>query len=205
LAERTIAEQAQQGISFFTAERGAGLMNWAIAQQVPVMVVAPINWQTYGVARAARNEPLLSELKPTIAAKDREGRASASLDVVEDIFATVRDAVARTLHFSIDEIDPNKEFGAMGLTSLLALELRNRLERALRRPLSATLAWNHPTVAGLAAYLSGADKPQPQPVRDEIRPEKNTEALAAEMTKMAELSDADALLALRRRRKDVRS
>jgi hypothetical protein len=32
--------------------------------------------------------------------------------------------------------------------------LRNALETALQRPLSATLAWNHPTLAALTAHLS---------------------------------------------------
>ena len=44
----------------------------------------------------------------------------------------------------------------MGLTSLMAIELRNRLEAALGRPLSATLAWNHPTIEALIDFL-GAD------------------------------------------------
>lgn len=93
----------------------------------------------------------------------------------------------------------------MGLTSLLALELRNRLERALGRPLPATLTWNYPTVAALAAHLSGADKPPLRPIKDELPTAKNAAALAAKVAAVAALSDADALLALRRRRKDVLS
>ena len=42
----------------------------------------------------------------------------------------------------------------MGLTSLLAMEFRNRLERALGRALPATLAWNYPTVRALADHLA---------------------------------------------------
>ena len=37
----------------------------------------------------------------------------------------------------------------MGLNSLMAIELRNRLETALGRPLSATLAWNYPTIEAI--------------------------------------------------------
>lgn len=88
----------------------------------------------------------------------------------------------------------------MGLTSLLALELRNRLERALGRSLSATLAWNYPTVVSLAAHLSEAGKPQTRPSQAQPPPTKTTEALAARVAVVAELSDADALLALRRRK-----
>jgi hypothetical protein len=37
----------------------------------------------------------------------------------------------------------------------MALELRNRLERALALKLSATLVWNYPTVSAMAAHLEG--------------------------------------------------
>jgi myxalamid-type polyketide synthase MxaE and MxaD len=43
----------------------------------------------------------------------------------------------------------------MGLTSLLAMELRNRLEVALGRSLPATLAFNYPTLAALVEHLAG--------------------------------------------------
>jgi myxalamid-type polyketide synthase MxaE and MxaD len=200
-----ITGQAQRGVSSFTTECGAGLLSWAATQPNPVIAVAPIDWQTYGKARAGRNEPLLKELKRAVAAPAPDGQLPASPDAVEDMFAVVRESAARTMHFSIDEIDPTKEFGAMGLTSLLALELRNRLERALGRPLSATLAWNYPTVATLAAHLSGANNPQLRPIKDAPLPAKNAEELTAKVAAMAALSDADALLVLRRRRKDVQS
>lgn len=43
----------------------------------------------------------------------------------------------------------------MGFDSLMALELRNRIEAALGLKLSATLLWNYPTVAALTPYLLG--------------------------------------------------
>ena len=63
--------------------------------------------------------------------------------------------MAATLKMQAGEIAPDREFGAMGLTSLLSLELRNRLERALGRALPATLAWNYPTIAALSTHLAG--------------------------------------------------
>ena len=50
-----------------------------------------------------------------------------------------------------ERIEPRRPLGAMGLNSLMAMELRNRLESDLGRPLSATLAWNYPTVDALVA------------------------------------------------------
>jgi hypothetical protein len=45
----------------------------------------------------------------------------------------------------------------------------------------------------------------PWPIKDRLPPAKNANALATKVAAMAELSDADALLALRRRRKDMLS
>jgi acyl transferase domain-containing protein/NADP-dependent 3-hydroxy acid dehydrogenase YdfG len=50
-------------------------------------------------------------------------------------------------------LDTQRPLGEYGLNSILGLELRHRLERDLALRLSATLIWNHPTLAALAAHL----------------------------------------------------
>ncbi len=111
----------------------------------------------------------------------------------------IADAVARTLHMTAAEVDPAKEFGMMGLTSLLAMELRNRLERALGVPLAATLAWNYPTVTALAAHLAGASKAKASAVPKIA--ETTSQTVREKIAEATELSDDDVLLALRNRRK----
>jgi len=66
---------------------------------------------------------------------------------------------------------------ALGLDSLMALELRNRLELNLGVILSATLIWGYPTIAALAPFLldkmglsarvavqAESSSPEPEPV-----------------------------------------
>ena len=48
----------------------------------------------------------------------------------------------------------NQAFSGMGLDSLTALELRNRLQTDLGRPVAATAAFEWPTVVSLATHLS---------------------------------------------------
>ncbi len=50
-------------------------------------------------------------------------------------------------------IDPRTPLGDLGLDSLLAVELRNTLGRALGASLPATLLFDYPSIETLAAYL----------------------------------------------------
>jgi myxalamid-type polyketide synthase MxaE and MxaD len=108
------------------------------------------------------------------------------------------DALIRTLQLPPDGVDKAREFGAMGLTSLLAMEFRNRLERALGRALPATLAWNYPTVRALAEHLAGGtETPAGSSKVTAIPPVQLRSKLGA----VADMSDADALAALRGRQR----
>jgi myxalamid-type polyketide synthase MxaE and MxaD len=47
--------------------------------------------------------------------------------------------IAKVLKIAPTRIDPRKDLGTLGLSSLLGMELRARLEAALGRSLSSTL------------------------------------------------------------------
>lgn len=80
----------------------------------------------------------------------------------------------------------------MGLNSLMAMELRNRLEIVLDRPLSATLAWNYPTIEILVDHLAG-DAPPPPPPPRAVEPSPTDGDLVQSLVELAALSDAEAL------------
>lgn len=198
--DTVIAELAQRGLHAFDREQGAALFSWAAGRTDPWISVAPIDWAAYAKARLSRNEPLLSEL---------QGAASGAV-LAEDLDAmeaperrklltgAIVDALVRTLQLPPDGVDDAREFGAMGLTSLLAMEFRNRLERALGRALPATLAWNYPAVRALADHLAGdTEAPAGSAKVTTIPPVQLRTKLGA----VAEMSDADALVALRERQR----
>jgi myxalamid-type polyketide synthase MxaE and MxaD len=66
----------------------------------------------------------------------------------------LQEQVAKVLRLAPGRIDPQKPFRTMGLDSLMALELRNRLEARTGIAIPATLVWNYPTVAQLAEQLA---------------------------------------------------
>ena len=67
--------------------------------------------------------------------------------------AKVRDLAGRVLRLDPARIDRDSPFKALGLDSLMSLELRNRLEAAFGLRLSPTLLWAYGTPRALATAL----------------------------------------------------
>jgi acyl carrier protein len=82
---------------------------------------------------------------------------------------------------SAEAIDPEREFVALGIDSLMAVELRNRLAAAIDRPLPSTIVFGHPTPAAAAQALLGELEGQPSGA---------VELSATERARLAELSVA---------------
>jgi myxalamid-type polyketide synthase MxaE and MxaD len=104
------------------------------------------------------------------------------------------------LKITPSRLDPRKALGDLGLNSLMAMELRNRLETALGHPLSATLAWNHPTVDALVTHLAGGESVA-APQAAASTPADSPADMAARLDELNTLSDEEAVHALRPRRK----
>jgi acyl carrier protein len=119
--------------------------------------------------------------------------------------------LADVLKLDVSAIHHDKPFGEMGLDSLMALEMKGRCERSLGLKLSASMAWNHPTIHILATYLSeklgvpldepeqyGAEKTSvDRLLPDELREISDIGVLSS----VDKLSDEEALQALLRKAK----
>ncbi len=201
--QRNVAEMNRQGIAAFAPARGLALFHALIAGQEATPVVLPIDWARFAQARAGRRSPLFAELQPD-AALPASGEALAEAAPAQRrqaLEAVVKEAVGKVLKVAPARLDPRKALGAMGLNSLMAMELRNRLEAALGRSLSATLAWNYPTVEALSAHLAGDEPAAPTAAPAE----PSAAVVQAPVLQVAGLSDDEAALALRgNRRRGVR-
>jgi len=206
-------ELQRQGVGAFAPAQALAVLARALAWPRAHVLAMPMDWA--GVLRqlAGRRVPLLIELldaaRERLAADAVPASAESALGPLSDpaerrraLELAVREVVGRVLKMPLARIDPRKPLGNMGLTSLMALELRNRLEPIHGKPLSATLAWNYPTVEALTAFLAGEDTggaapaapPPPSAAASEPAP------LAAVLGDVHQLSDDDAALLLRKRR-----
>ncbi|MER7016309.1 SDR family NAD(P)-dependent oxidoreductase, partial [Saccharopolyspora sp. NPDC000359] len=132
--------------------------------------IADIAWDRFApTLSAARPRPLISDLAEARAALDGPG---ADGDVQDDggwrqrlsgltaiernrtLLDLVRAEVAAALgHSSPAEVAPRAAFRDLGLDSLTAVQLRNRLKAATGLPLPTTLVFDNPSPVALAEHL----------------------------------------------------
>ncbi|SOD67859.1 Acyl transferase domain-containing protein, partial [Streptomyces zhaozhouensis] len=131
------------------------------------VVIADVDWPRFaGTFMAQRPSPLLGELPEVRAAFATEaaepatsalGERLAELDEAEQerqLTELVRAEAATVLgHASGETFSATRAFRELGFDSLTAMELRSRLGETTGVALPATLVFDYPTAAALAAYL----------------------------------------------------
>jgi acyl transferase domain-containing protein len=112
----------------------------------------------------------------------------------EMVFDFVLDTVASVLRFDPGRIDPSDGFFQLGMDSRLATQVRVRVEAAFMRKLSATIMFEHATIAALTDHLVGLSRPDvPGPRAVEATPARSGPDPGAEQAQQleAELSEEE--------------
>ncbi|KQU78166.1 MULTISPECIES: beta-ketoacyl reductase [unclassified Rhizobacter] len=193
---RQLDELQRQGIGSAPA-LALALLGEALREDAAHLLMVPFDWRAMRRSVSARELPLLRGCLAEAA--DQAPAAAPAADSADPaerrraLDRAVRDIVGRVLKLTRSKIDARKPLGTMGLTSLMALELRNRLEPLHGKPLSATLTWNYPTVEVLVAFLAGEQEPM-------AAAPAALAAAAPVLAAVAELSGGDAARLLRKRR-----
>ncbi|GAA2962013.1 type I polyketide synthase [Actinokineospora diospyrosa] len=145
LGEVALARASRLGAPLSDVD-GLALFDAAIRAGRPHLVAAALEAGRVGADAPA----LLRSLAPVAPKKAVAARSQTSLELV-------RAEVAAVLgHATVDTVDPAKSFAELGFDSLTAVELRNRITTATGQRLPATLIFDHPTPAALAAHVDSA-------------------------------------------------
>ncbi|SHN35289.1 type I polyketide synthase [Rhizobacter sp. OV335] len=175
-ADRQVDQRvAARGIDVITPTHGLELLEKLMRAEAPHAGVFPVRWERFlngGDAHGRFVEHLRGAvavtkagLKLATGAKAAVAAGAALIDELkqatpqrrrERLLAFVAEHVARVVDApSAQAIDPRQPLNELGLDSLMAVELRNRLGTGLglARSLPATLVFDHPTLEALAAYL----------------------------------------------------
>ncbi|MFC9328318.1 SDR family NAD(P)-dependent oxidoreductase [Kitasatospora sp. NPDC057015] len=165
----------QTGLTPLGSEQGLELFSAALDLRVPTVVPALLD--TARLRRLPVLPPLLRGLvrtrRPSASAAAGASAAGELSRLAEpELTRAVRDLVRANVatvlgHASADVVNMELAFKGLGFDSLTAVEFRNRLSTATGLRLSATLVFDHPTPAALAAHLreeiagNRADTPAP--------------------------------------------
>jgi myxalamid-type polyketide synthase MxaB len=202
-----LAEQsrlAAQGIEAIALEQGLQVLGELLSEPVSQLGVLPINWAKFG-QQFAKNDslPVLRTFtKGTAPSPQQEFKllqqlAGASGEEGRTLLLEhIRSQIAKVLHLSsAEQVEPRQRLFDLGLDSLMAVELKNRLEASLGRTFSSTLLFNYPTVESLVEYLvqellqvEGAEQ-----VSKELKQESEVSAELKEIPEeLEEISDVEA-------------
>ena len=162
--ERIAGRREASGTGWFTPEKGFKAFERLLWQDAANAVVAAVDWPVFGEAIGGR-PPLLEEV---LAVATDDDDSSSSEDLLEQLGATPtagrEDLLVSFLQREVQAVlrlpsapVPTVGFFDLGMDSLMAVELRNRLNRTFSDTYVApnTLVFDHPTIKDLARHLVG--------------------------------------------------
>ena len=204
----------EAGLRPLPSSQALEAMGAVITTGIPQIAVASIDWDALrSLYEARKRRPFLTRLgsvgakrtspRPRGSKKDLPSRLKgvSGNERKDVVLAFVQGEVARILGIPKPEgIDPDQGLFDMGLDSLMAVDLKSRLEAGVGQPLPSTLTFNYPSVGALANFLlqdilGSASEPVPVPVR-ETGP---LEEAAAKRDSRGEMSEEDLAALLRRK------
>ena len=162
--DRIERQRSALGGRWFTPQQGLKAMERLVRQDVATSVVMSMDWSVFEEAVEER-PPFLEDLLSADAESD-EGRSTSSADVLTRLLETpVSERGSLLVSFLQGEVqavlrlpstpDPSVGFFDLGMDSLMAVELRNRLNRAFAGDYTAsnTVVFDYPDIASLARHL----------------------------------------------------
>lgn len=208
-AERgAVQRSAAQGIDSFTPQEGLAILNRLLRSNTVQVTVSRMNWQLFLKNYADTIPPYLRQIaaetaqpsakvtaaeKPATPARPEFLRqlAEAPADRKRALLLNfIQAQAARVLGLEPHAVLEHTPLSEMGLDSLMAVELRNLLGKALdlKRPLPVTMVFDYPTITAMRDYLAA----EVLNLQEAAAPETGATAASSGMLETIEdLSDDD--------------
>jgi acyl carrier protein/short-subunit dehydrogenase len=198
---RSDQETYNSAFASIAPAEGLALLGGMILEGAAQRVILPADWDAYFAHEpGGMQRGMLEELRP-VDAQHRRPEPSPTADLLTARLANadpvewprlveqrVQACVAQVLGLAgADRVPLHSTLGDLGLDSLMALQLRDALARAIDRPLPATLAFDHPTAARLSAHLLGLLR-SAAPARQV----KSVRNILTDLDAIEQMSDSDA-------------
>jgi myxalamid-type polyketide synthase MxaC len=198
---------AQIGLRPMADPQGLAALGALLTTGATQKVVSDFDWDIFGpVLEIRKRRPLIDRLRPLPKMATQEKappdlprlwtEASPS-DRFNLLIDRVRTSVAQVLRLETPaQLDPKQGFFSMGMDSLMALQLKVRLENGLGKTLPTTIAFECPSIDALAKYLAaelsgegasaGAPAPEGVPAvpEEELSEDELTELLAEKLKRL---------------------
>jgi epothilone polyketide synthase D len=179
---------AENGMGSIPLEEGAELLDTLLQQPSPQVAVMPIDWEVWAerfpdLLRLPILSELADDLKPAASQSGEQSvqqmvaAAGTQTEALELLQAYLRKETAKILRVPEARLDPKVSLIRFGLDSLMAIELKNRIETSFAVRLATTKLLQGPTVTELAEWLS-----------KEVRGGEPAAATAAPVRKTTEMS-----------------
>jgi myxalamid-type polyketide synthase MxaB len=187
--------RTEQGIKSIAPERGLQLLGEIIEQDVAQVGVLPVDWSKFMEQFPRDFEfPLLDEFaattEPTPAQKSeflQQLEAAVPSERPTLLMTHIRSQIAKILGLSsAEQIAPRQRLFDLGLDSLMAIELKNKLEANLGQSLRSTLLFDYPTLEALVDYLA-----QEMGLLEPVEPAETSQAEAKDEELDAFLAELD--------------
>ncbi|GAB1820559.1 SDR family NAD(P)-dependent oxidoreductase [Herbidospora sp. RD11066] len=160
LTDADRARAARAGLGALTTEEGLRLFDAAIARDEPLLVPARFDLRPRDEQPIALLRGLIRQVRRSAGPRAATGPVLAHRLARlpeekrhEAVLEAVTAEVAGVLGAARDSIAPDRPFNDLGLDSLTAVELRNRLDALAGLRLPATVTFDHGTAEALTAFL----------------------------------------------------
>ncbi len=159
---------SQAGVQVLDPPQALSAFEILLSSEIVQAIVSQNQWSCFKrLYTARRSRPFLDQIQVSSSEAESENKPnSAPSDLVVRLQSLPESERLRYLQALLEEqlrsvlglkigqsLDPQKGFFDLGMDSLMAVELRNRLQPLLNTPLSVSLAFDFPTLNRLSHFI----------------------------------------------------